>query len=365
MATWFGLLAYVHLTEDDADGATGGYIAFVFSVHRPADEQRQSDLQPVGLRDGRLAAFAFAGIMEKLEAHFTESIFGSACTRGEENRFDPMGLSLADDARWIRKAELYHARGCMFAAVTQSAIFRDPRVPEALQHLEVASATSPVLSYRDPVSSASYVARAQPRLTVVQRHLRDAWRSELQDFRLLSGDILTAGSDYDQLHDWVTSTFAVGGALRDYDALRGQPGRWTVAHSLGALLSISEALKAIDAPALSIFAAELCPIVVYLAETRHSAPLVCALLRGARGLLLAGVVTAAIERASSVELAACHAATLEAAARQWASHRDAATVRWACRALGVSSCGPRAKLVHRLARSVLTASALWTSAQAR
>merc|ERR1711874_755823 len=36
---------------------------------------------------------------------------------GEEDGFDPMGVSLAIDIRWLREAELKHARVCMLATV--------------------------------------------------------------------------------------------------------------------------------------------------------------------------------------------------------------------------------------------------------
>merc|ERR1719414_1410089 len=36
---------------------------------------------------------------------------------GEEDGFDPMGFSLAIDIRWLREAELKHARVCMLATV--------------------------------------------------------------------------------------------------------------------------------------------------------------------------------------------------------------------------------------------------------
>merc|ERR1719456_463460 len=48
---------------------------------------------------------------------------------GEEDGFDPMGFSLAFDIRWLREAELKHARVCMLATVGWIATDLGMRVP--------------------------------------------------------------------------------------------------------------------------------------------------------------------------------------------------------------------------------------------
>mmetsp|Transcript_6666 Transcript_6666/g.12403 ORF Transcript_6666/g.12403 Transcript_6666/m.12403 type:complete len:705 (-) Transcript_6666:86-2200(-) len=48
---------------------------------------------------------------------------------GEEDGFDPMGFSLAVDIRWLREAELKHARVCMLATVGWIATDLGMRVP--------------------------------------------------------------------------------------------------------------------------------------------------------------------------------------------------------------------------------------------